>query len=87
MLIGGLGAHTVKMFLLVFLALIALAPILRTPTASTSADWIMALTTALFLVHLALVDYSFYTLRPRSDANGARPFFSLADKTHWVRKD
>lgn len=52
-------ARTVKASLLVFLALIALAPILRTLTAPTSADSILALTTALFLVHAALADYSY----------------------------
>ncbi|KAH9977518.1 phosphatidylinositol N-acetylglucosaminyltransferase subunit C [Russula compacta] len=52
-------AHTVKASLLIFLALIALAPIIRTLTAPTSADSITALTTALFLVHAALADYSY----------------------------
>ncbi|KAI0276809.1 phosphatidylinositol N-acetylglucosaminyltransferase [Russula aff. rugulosa BPL654] len=51
-------ARTVKASLLVFLSLIALAPILRTLTAPTSADSISAITTALFLVHAALADYS-----------------------------
>jgi hypothetical protein len=59
MLIGGPGARTVKASLLVFLSLIALAPILRTLTAPTSADSISAITTALFLVHAALADYSY----------------------------
>jgi len=59
MLIGDPGARTVKASLLVFLSLIALAPILRTLTAPTSADSISALTTALFLVHAALADYSY----------------------------
>jgi Phosphatidylinositol N-acetylglucosaminyltransferase len=53
------GARTVKASLLVFLALIALAPILRTLTAPTSADSIWALATALFLVHAVLADYSY----------------------------
>jgi len=57
--LGSLGARTVKASLLVFLALIALAPILRTLTVPTSADSIAALTTALFLVHAALADYSY----------------------------
>jgi|SRR6266850_189905 len=57
--ICGLGARAVKASLLIFLALIALAPILRTLTAPTSADSISALTTALFLVHAALADYSY----------------------------
>ncbi|KAI9430548.1 phosphatidylinositol N-acetylglucosaminyltransferase [Lactarius indigo] len=52
-------ARTVKASLLVFLALIALAPILRTLTAPTSADSIWALATALFLVHAALADYTY----------------------------
>ncbi|KAF8267331.1 phosphatidylinositol N-acetylglucosaminyltransferase [Lactarius quietus] len=52
-------ARTVKASLLTFLALIALAPILRTLTAPTSADSIWALATALFLVHTALADYSY----------------------------
>ena len=57
--ICGLGARMVKASLLIFLALIALAPILRTLTAPTSTDSISALTTALFLVHAALADYSY----------------------------
>ncbi|KAH8984466.1 phosphatidylinositol N-acetylglucosaminyltransferase [Lactarius akahatsu] len=56
---SALGARTVKASLLVFLALIALAPILRTLTAPTSADSIWALATALFLVHAALADYTY----------------------------
>ncbi|KAI0287267.1 phosphatidylinositol N-acetylglucosaminyltransferase [Russula brevipes] len=52
-------AHLVKASLLIFLALIALAPILRTLTAPTSADSISALTVALFLIHAALADYSY----------------------------
>jgi len=52
-------ARVVKASLLIFLALIALAPILRTLTAPTSADSISALTTALFLVHATLADYSY----------------------------
>jgi len=58
-LIAGPGARTLKASLLVFLALIALAPILRTLTAPTSADSISALTTALLLLHAALADYSY----------------------------
>ncbi|KAI9509469.1 phosphatidylinositol N-acetylglucosaminyltransferase [Russula earlei] len=52
-------AYTVKASLLIFLVLIALAPILRTLTAPTSADSIWAVATALFLVHAALADYSY----------------------------
>ena len=54
-----LGARTVGASLLIFLALIALTPILRTLTAPTSADSIWALATALFLVHAALADYTY----------------------------
>lgn len=67
MLIWGPGARTVKASLLVFLSLIALAPILRTLTAPTSADSISALTTALFLVHAALADYSYAELPVRRE--------------------
>ncbi|KAI0260636.1 phosphatidylinositol N-acetylglucosaminyltransferase [Gloeopeniophorella convolvens] len=56
--------HIVKGSLLLFLALMALAPILRTLTAPTSADSIWALATALFLVHASLADYS-YTPSPQ----------------------
>ncbi|KAH8992594.1 phosphatidylinositol N-acetylglucosaminyltransferase [Lactarius hatsudake] len=52
-------ARTVKASMLIFLALIALAPILRTLTAPTSADSIWALAAALFLVHAALADYTY----------------------------
>lgn len=51
--------RTVKASLLIFLALIALAPILRTLTAPTSVDSIWALATALFLVHAVLADYTY----------------------------
>ena len=54
-----LGARTIGASLLIFLALIALTPILRTLTAPTSADSIWALATALFLVHAALADYTY----------------------------
>jgi hypothetical protein len=47
----GLGSRTVKASLLVFFALIAFAPILRTLTAPTSADSISALMAALVLVN------------------------------------
>jgi len=57
------GARAIKASLLIFLALIALSPILRTLTAPTSADSISALTTALFLIHAVLADYS-YTAAP-----------------------
>ncbi|KAH9053962.1 phosphatidylinositol N-acetylglucosaminyltransferase [Lactarius deliciosus] len=56
---SALGARMVKASLLIFLALIALAPILRTLTAPTSADSIWALAAALFLVHAALADYTY----------------------------
>lgn len=59
MLFRGSGARAIKASLLIFLALIALAPILRTLTAPTSTDSISALTTALFIVHAALADYSY----------------------------
>ncbi|KAF8482625.1 phosphatidylinositol N-acetylglucosaminyltransferase, partial [Russula ochroleuca] len=54
-----LGARTVKASLLIFLALIALAHILRALMAPISTNSILALTTALFLVHAALADYSY----------------------------
>jgi phosphatidylinositol glycan class C protein len=57
------GARAIKASLLIFLALIALSPILRTLTAPTSADSISALTAALFLMHAVLADYS-YTAAP-----------------------
>jgi hypothetical protein len=72
------GARVVKASLLIFLALIALAPILRTLTAPTSADSISALTTALFLVHATLADYS-YAAFPvqRERCVSFSPFFQV----------
>lgn len=87
MLIAGLGARTVKASLLVFLALIALAPILRTLTAPTSADSISALTTALFLVHAALADYSYAASRVRRERCMSCLLFLRISKTHRVGKD
>ena len=83
----GPGARTVKASLLVFLALIALAPILRTLTAPTSTDSISALTTALFLVHAALADYSYAVYPARRERC---VYFLLSwwiSKTHRVGKD
>lgn len=51
-------AKTAKACILVFLALMALSPILRTLTASTSSDSIWALSACLFVVNAALADYS-----------------------------
>lgn len=51
------GAKTLKAAILVFLALMALSPILRTLTASTSSDSIWALSACLFLLNAALADY------------------------------
>ncbi|KAI0312626.1 phosphatidylinositol N-acetylglucosaminyltransferase [Amylostereum chailletii] len=51
-------AKAVKASILVFLALIALAPILRTLTAATSSDSIWALSACLFLLNAVLADYS-----------------------------
>ncbi|KAH9008847.1 phosphatidylinositol N-acetylglucosaminyltransferase [Lactarius deliciosus] len=76
---SALGARMVKASLLIFLALIALAPILRTLTAPTSADSIWALAAALFLVHAALADYT-YSASPvqRERCAFLSPSFGLA---------
>ncbi|KIK94366.1 hypothetical protein PAXRUDRAFT_828085 [Paxillus rubicundulus Ve08.2h10] len=47
-----------KSSLLVFLALMGLAPVLRTLTAATSSDSIWALSACLFLLNTLLADYS-----------------------------
>jgi phosphatidylinositol glycan class C protein len=86
-LIGDPGARTVKASLLVFLALIALAPILRTLTAPTSADSISALTTALFLVHAALADYSYAASPVRRERCVSFLLFWRISRTHRVGKD
>lgn len=52
------GAKAAKASILVFLALIALAPILRTLTAPTSSDSIWALSICLFILNAGLADYS-----------------------------
>ncbi|KAI0068362.1 phosphatidylinositol N-acetylglucosaminyltransferase [Artomyces pyxidatus] len=58
-------AKTAKASILVFLALMALAPILRTLTAATSSDSIWALSACLFLLNAALADYSSTSLSGR----------------------
>ncbi|KZV77720.1 phosphatidylinositol N-acetylglucosaminyltransferase [Peniophora sp. CONT] len=54
----GHRAKAAKASILVFLALIALAPILRTLTAPTSSDSIWALSICLFILNAGLADYS-----------------------------
>jgi len=53
-----------KSSLLVLLALMGLAPVLRTLTAATSSDSIWALSACLFLLNTVLADYSY--MRPGS---------------------
>ncbi|EJD03912.1 phosphatidylinositol N-acetylglucosaminyltransferase [Fomitiporia mediterranea MF3/22] len=50
-------AKALKSSILVFLALLALSPVLRTLTASTSSDSIWALTACLFILNILLADY------------------------------
>ncbi|KAI5124650.1 hypothetical protein M0805_004259 [Coniferiporia weirii] len=50
-------AKALKSSILVFLALLALSPVLRTLSASTSSDSIWALTACLFIVNILLADY------------------------------
>ncbi|KAF8509822.1 phosphatidylinositol N-acetylglucosaminyltransferase [Gautieria morchelliformis] len=50
-------AKAIKSSLLVFLALIALSPVLRTLTAATSSDSIWALSACLFILNALLADY------------------------------
>lgn len=52
------GSKTVKSSILVFLALIALSPVLRTLSAATSSDSIWALSAGLFVLNALLADYS-----------------------------
>lgn len=49
---------TLKSSILVFLALMSLAPVLRTLTAATSSDSIWALSAILFFLNILLADYS-----------------------------
>ncbi|KAI0033163.1 phosphatidylinositol N-acetylglucosaminyltransferase subunit C [Vararia minispora EC-137] len=51
-------ARAARASILVFLALIALAPILRTLTDATSSDSVWALSACLFILNAALADYS-----------------------------
>ncbi|KAI0247458.1 phosphatidylinositol N-acetylglucosaminyltransferase subunit C [Lactifluus subvellereus] len=74
------GARTVKASLLVFLALISLAPILCTLTAPTSADSIWALATAFLLVHAVLADYSLMSVLSIKAATSAAVV--LASRLH-----
>ncbi|TDL28455.1 phosphatidylinositol N-acetylglucosaminyltransferase [Rickenella mellea] len=55
-------AKTFKSSILVFLALMALSPVLRTLTAATSSDSIWALAACLFILNVLLADYG--SLRP-----------------------
>ncbi|KAH8120374.1 phosphatidylinositol N-acetylglucosaminyltransferase [Phellopilus nigrolimitatus] len=50
-------AKALKASILVFLALMALSPVLRTLSASTSSDSIWALTACLFVLNVLLADY------------------------------
>jgi len=50
-------AKALKSSILVFLALLALSPVLRTLSASTSSDSIWALTACLFIPNILLADY------------------------------
>lgn len=52
------GSKAFKSSLLVLLALMGLAPVLRTLTAATSSDSIWALSACLFLLNTLLADYS-----------------------------
>jgi phosphatidylinositol N-acetylglucosaminyltransferase subunit C len=52
------GAKALKSSILVFLALMALSPVLRTLTAATSSDSIWALSAFLFVLNALLADYS-----------------------------
>ncbi|KAI0094905.1 phosphatidylinositol N-acetylglucosaminyltransferase [Irpex rosettiformis] len=51
-------AKAAKSSVLVFLALLALSPILRTLTAATSSDSIWALSASLFILNVLLADYT-----------------------------
>jgi len=50
--------RALKSTILVFLFLLALSPVLRTLTASTSSDSIWALSTCLFILNVLLADYT-----------------------------
>lgn len=52
------GAKATKSSLLVFLALMAVTPVLKTLTEATSSDSIWALTAVLFVLNVLLADYS-----------------------------
>jgi phosphatidylinositol N-acetylglucosaminyltransferase subunit C len=60
------GAKAIKSSLLVFLALIALSPVLRTLTAATSSDSIWALSACLFILNALLADYGSSRQRTRN---------------------
>jgi len=53
-----IGNKTLKSSILVFLALMALSPILKTLSAATSPDSIWALSACLFVLNALLADYS-----------------------------
>lgn len=51
------GAKVLKSSILLFLALLALSPVLRSLSASTSSDSIWALCACLFILNVLLADY------------------------------
>jgi phosphatidylinositol N-acetylglucosaminyltransferase subunit C len=53
-----IGTKTLKSSILVFLALMALSPVLKTLSAATSSDSIWALSACLFTLNALLADYS-----------------------------
>jgi len=53
-----IGTRVIKSSILVFLALLALSPVLRTLTEATASDSIWALAAFLFLLHTLLADYT-----------------------------
>ena len=53
-----LGSRVIRSAVLVFLALLSLAPVLKTLTEATSSDSIWALAFFLFFLHTLLADYT-----------------------------
>jgi len=62
------GMKSFKSFILIFLALMSLSPVLKTLSAATSSDSIWALSACLFLLNILLADYG-----SSSPVNQGRP--------------
>jgi phosphatidylinositol N-acetylglucosaminyltransferase subunit C len=71
-----LDKKALKSSILVFLALMSLAPVLRTLSAATSSDSIWALSAVLFVLNVLLADYTPVNLTAQSHERCASSFIT-----------